>query len=49
MFNLGIFCLAIGMIFLLASVGILLDEPLVKLYDKFDAAMENLLDKVLEG
>lgn len=47
MFEIGIVCLAVGVVAVALGIGSLFEDAFVKLYDKFDAMMENLLDKVL--
>ena len=47
MHEIGIICFVVGIVGAAVGIGGLFEDACVKLYDKFDAAMERLMDKAL--
>ena len=47
MYEIGIICFVVGVVAVALGIGGLFEDAFVKLYDKFDKAMERLMDKVL--
>lgn len=44
--DIGLVCLAIGLFALVCSIGLCFEDAFVKIYDKFDAFMEHIIDKI---
>lgn len=48
MFEIGIVCLAVGVVAVVLGIGSLFEDAFVNLYDKFDKAMEKFINKLFE-